>query len=538
MIGWLSASTAFAQWPAGVGPDAATLPSRALRISFGIGWDRAPERYENGVLRSPGDRYSLDTLGATVFPFLGVTEAATRAAAGLPAFRASLGASVVKARDALETTPVTVEYGLTSRVSLRATVPFVTAAARVDATLNPLAREATVGLNPALANAAIATAYSTLLTQLGAAGSFLGDRIASCPSNPAAPGCAAVLASPATAQALVAEARTFATALAALYGGSGANPGALFIPLAGSATQAAITARLAGIRGQFAAFGAPAITALAPIGAPAPLTIGGFQDFLADTAFGIESRGLRPVVRRGVGNAEFATTIRLFDSRRGAKVGASPSAGFWVRTAATVAYSLGAPNPAADELIGAPLGTVARGLRVGAMADGGHGSRYSFSVAASRVSWAGTAMDVRALTQPGAPFPSAAGTASVTYTPGAEWRLDAAPRLAISEAIGIAATWTYRRRDADAFALTGQTPSPSASAFDVHPGMNSVGPSSTEHRFGASIGYSTIAAWERGQAQWPLDIVLTHYQTTTASGGTVPKVSHDDIVLRWYWRSR
>lgn len=533
-----AAAPALAQGPPGVGPDATTLPARALRVGVGIGWDRAAERYEDGVLRGPGDRFSLDTLGVAAFPFLAATESAARVAAGLPEFHASLGTSVVRARDALETTPLSLEYGLASRLSIKVTIPFVTAAARVDATINPLGREATVGLNPAQATPSIAAGYGALLSQLDAAGAYLSARLASCPSNPAAAGCATVLANSGTAQSLVTEAGAFAAALAALYGGRGRDVGALFVPLAGSATQVAIAARLAGIKAQFAAFGAPAVSAAAPLGAPAPLTARDFQGVLGDSAFGIRSTGLQSVVRRGVGNVEVGGTYRWFDSRLAAPVTAADSARWWVRSAFTASYYLGAANPGADALIGAPLGRPAAGARAGVALDVGRGGRFSLSTATTYARWSGASLDVRAPASADDPFPAASRATTIRYTPGAELRLDVAPRVAVSEAIALAATWTWRHRDGDTWAITGAMPSPAPAAVNVSPGMNAVGASSGEHRLGASIGYSTVAAWRRGEARWPLEILLTHYQVTTASGGTVPKISHDDVVLRWYWRAR
>ncbi|MEA3245431.1 MAG: hypothetical protein U9Q74_04685, partial [Gemmatimonadota bacterium] len=330
----------------------------------------------------------------------------------------------------------------------------------------------------------------------------------------------------------------YTAALAALYGGRGTDVGAPFVPIAGGATQVAIAARLAGIKAQFAAFGAPAVTGAAPLGSPAPLTITDFQGVLADSGFGIRSTGLQSVVRRGVGNVEFAGTYRWFDSRPTAPASAADSARWWVRSAITAAYSLGAANPGADDLIGAPLGRPASGARAGVALDLGRGSRYSLSAATSYARWSAVSLDVRAPASDADAFPAASRATTIRYTPGAEMRLDLAPRVALSEAIALAATWAWRHRAGDAYAMTGAAPSPAPAAFDVSPGMNAVGASSGEHRFGASVGYSTLAAWRRGEARWPLEVVLTHYQVTTASGGTVPKVSHDDVVLRWYWRAR
>src|SRR5581483_3145901 len=250
----------------------------------------------------------------------------------------------------------------------------------------------------------------------------------------------------------------------------------------------------------------PAVSAGPPVGSPAPLTIADFQNVLTDSAFGIRSGGLRSVVRRGVGNVEFGGTYRWYDSKPGAPTSAADSARWWLRSALSAAYSLGVARPGAGELIDAPLGRPASGVRAGGVVDLGRGVRYSISAAAAIARWSGVALGVRAPAAGNDAFPPAARLTSIRYTPGAEVQFDVAPRLALSEAIALAATWTSRHRDGDTYTITGESPSPALLAFDVPPGLSAVGAASAEHRFGASVGYSTLAAWKRGTTRWPLEI--------------------------------
>ena len=87
-----------AQGPRGAGPDARTPAAGTLRVGMAATWTRSAERYENGLLRPIGDRFTFASLGADAVRALGPIESAARAATGAQDFRASLGGVATQAR--------------------------------------------------------------------------------------------------------------------------------------------------------------------------------------------------------------------------------------------------------------------------------------------------------------------------------------------------------------------------------------------------------------------------------------------------------
>src|SRR3990172_8505784 len=163
-------------------------------------------------------------------------------------------------RDHAIATPVAVELGLTRRITVGVTVPFLTATSSLDLRVNPTGREPTLGFNPTLGSAAALASNGALLAQFDSAASQLAQRLTSCAANPSAAGCAAVNAGRAGALALIADANAFAAGVGQLYGGRNGSAGAKFVPIAGTVAQAAIEARVAAFRALYAGYGAGALT--------------------------------------------------------------------------------------------------------------------------------------------------------------------------------------------------------------------------------------------------------------------------------------
>ena len=59
--------------------------------------------------------------------------------------------------------------------------------------------------------------------------------------------------------------------------------------------------------------------------------------------------------------------------------------------------------------------------------------------------------------------------------------------------------------------------------------------SHTSHRAGLGLRYSTVDAWLRGGATWPLEVSLTHLETVSGTPGT-PKISRDQVQVRLFYR--
>lgn len=534
-----NAAALAAQEPRGAGPDARTAPAGTLRIGLAATWERDPEQYVGsgaGSLRTLGSKFSFDTLGSNVFATLGPVESAARAASGIPTFRASLGRSVVKVRNYFETTPFFAEYGITSRLSLGVMVPLVTATTRVDATVNPLGREATVGFNPAYFAVSAATGMPQLLAQFDSAATFISQRLAICAAQPSGTGCTAINASAATARALTQQSAAFATALGSLYGGRNGTKGAPFVPVAGTAAQAAIDARVAGFRTQYAALGASGITAPSPQGA-APITAAGLQTILTDSAYGINSKPLGAVVRRGVGDIDLTAQYTWHDSHARATTTGSRMQRAWWRSAVAGTFRLGTgANTNADDLIPVPTGDHQNDFEVRSLTDIGFGTAASLTTVLRYTMQMPSSLQMRIPGSPGDPFPEAFRTATVTRNAGDEMALDLYPRWNLSEAMSIAGRYSYRSRGADAYTGTVAGTNPAGTTVTASASVLDAPSAAKEHRLGAIVAYSTVAAWSQGKARWPIEISAGHFQTTAGLGGTVPKLSYDEVQVRWYWR--
>ena len=527
-----------AQEPRGAGPDARTPPAGAIRFGVGFTWERNIEQYLGsgaGSLRELGARFSLDTLGSSVFAALGPVQAATATMAGMPGFRASLGRSTVHARNMFETTPLAAEIGVTSHFSVGVMVPLVTTTSRVDVVVNPHGNEATVGLNPAYFAPSVISANGELLAQFDSAAALLSRRITTCGAQPSATGCAGVNANIAAAQALIQQSSAFAAAMATLYGGRDGSRGALFVPVAGTAAQAAIGARIQGFKAQYAALGG-AISGAPPVGAPGPVTAAGFQAILTDSAYGIIASPLGSVVRRGVGNIDVSAQFTWHDSYTRSASPGSMVKRFWWRSAIAGTYRLGtgAP-PKPEDLIPMGTGDHQRDVEVRSITDLGIGTTASVTTVLRHTMQAEGTLRMRIAASPTDPFPEAFRTALVTRDPGDETAVDVYPRWNLSRAMSVAGHYGYRSRSADAYrgSVTGTDPAGAtvtadASALDE-------GTAAHEHRVGAVVAYSTVSAWNAGKARWPIELSISHFQTISASGGTVPKLAYDEVQIRWFW---
>lgn len=525
-----------AQGPRGAGPDARTPAAGTLRVGFAANWTRSSETYENGVLLPIGSRFTMASVGPETIRSLQPIEGAARLAAGLPDFGASLGAIQTGARSRFESTPLSMEYGVTSRLAIGAVVPFVTSISRVDVAVNASTGTATVGWNPALTSESIVAANQQLLSQFDAASAFLSQRIASCLASPGGAGCGAIVAAPAAAQSLVAESQSFANAIAALYGGRNGSAGAPFIPLAGSPAQAAIAARLAGFKAQYAVFGTTQLTGAAPIGAPASMTGVQFQQLLSDSLHGIMANPLVPVVRRGTGDIDLSAAYTWHDSYAPVRPGARWRDNLWWRSALVGVYRLGSGAPAeAADLIPVAVGDHQNDIEVRSISDVGVG-RFSLTSSLRYTVQAGTDVSVRVPPTPRDPFPESFRTIAARHVPGNELAIELFPRWTPSEAMSVAAFYGYRSRGEDSWSGTDIATGPTGSQVALNLSVLGRNSAEREHRFGASVAYSSLGAWERGQARWPIEIAISHYQTTSGSGGIVPKLVHDDVQIRWYFR--
>src|SRR4051794_17527126 len=122
----LLAGTARAQSPLSHLEDAAPVPAGALRLRLANVWTRYDERFATvGGATTLGSELSADSLGVAQLPRLFPIETGLRTLATDPALKLSFGRLRVGSNARIVTTPITLEYGVTRRLSLGVQIPIV-----------------------------------------------------------------------------------------------------------------------------------------------------------------------------------------------------------------------------------------------------------------------------------------------------------------------------------------------------------------------------------------------------------------------------
>ncbi|MBE0595376.1 MAG: hypothetical protein IH616_23555, partial [Gemmatimonadales bacterium] len=266
-------------------PDARLVPRGVLRIGFEPQYTSYGERFDSAGMRQPlGTDFSDSAAGMRLFPTLAAPQSAVAAIVGDPQYAMNLGIFRTTLDADIRRFPLSLQFGLTSRLALTAAIPIVTTRSQVDFVVD--STDANVGWNQVASQAANVGAIQeiqTLLVQVETSAAAVEAGIAAgdygCPTG----------ATCDEARAVVADARQLKLDLSAL---SGVSEGGVtapvispFAPLAGSTAGAGILAAIQSIASRFAALGAPAVTGTFPL----PTTAGGagaVNDMLPDTAFG------------------------------------------------------------------------------------------------------------------------------------------------------------------------------------------------------------------------------------------------------------
>ena len=282
--------------------DASTPTRGTFRFHAATAWTRYDARFATGGIAPLGALFTSDSLGVREIPRLSAAESLVTEATNAP-FRLSMGRSRLDAVAREEIMPLSLEYGVTNRLSIGVMVPIVRKRVAVQFRLDTAGGfVATVGPNQHRTNPGAAQTHVTLQAQFADAALQLQTRLTNCQANPSGAGCAALLAREAEALALIASSQTFAAQLELLYG-SAASPGQPFVPTAQSDAQLAIEARVAQFNAQYRDLLSASIDLLStlPVGAGGPPGVLDVQRYFAE-------EGLRDSVvtqeRFGVGDIE------------------------------------------------------------------------------------------------------------------------------------------------------------------------------------------------------------------------------------------
>ena len=356
--------------------DATAPPKGVFRFKAAALWTRFDTRFTTDGTRPLGALFSADSLGSAQFSSLAATETGVAAATGSP-FVLSLGRSRVDAVAREEVVPVTLEYGISNRLSVGVMMPVVRRRVMVQFRLDTAGGYvATVGANPnRLTNSSAGGTNAQVQIQFASAITQLQNRLSSCQTNPGAPGCPALLARQAEAQQLITSAQGFAANIAAVYG-TQTTLGSFFVPLSSSTAHNAISARVGTFNTQFQdLLGTTAnLLTQTPVGAQGPAGTNDLQRFLTQE-LGRDS--IANTERVLVGDVEIGAQFGVLDVRR-RRYRAQLALAGGVRLATGSRQSKGelAPlNTGGGMIVGTGRGVLdARAGRVGLLVSGAYAS--------------------------------------------------------------------------------------------------------------------------------------------------------------------
>jgi hypothetical protein len=208
----------------------------ALRVTFDPRIELWDAQFMQGRRVPLGAPLTGDSAGVW-FPSVPRLEREVRTVTGLAGYMATFGRSLLAIRAARRVTPIGLEYGVTSRLSLGVTVPLVRVEVREGFRLSPPGSN--LGLLPQ--SAADSTRYGTFFGHLDAALASLGDSIAAGAYGcPAGPSCV-------RAQALQSQGQQLRDALYRSVYGWAADSAAQYLPLWDSEAGRSIAAIVAGM---------------------------------------------------------------------------------------------------------------------------------------------------------------------------------------------------------------------------------------------------------------------------------------------------
>lgn len=531
----LAPPVAGAQRVLGPWEDATIAPSGRLRAGFTLRFEQWKERQSrfDGSREALGADFTLDSLGVSVFPFMAELRPALSTLTGNPSPPLSLGSLRTHIDVTQTTTPISLEYGVTSKLGVQVLIPYVKNRVHVLANVNPNAIAGTLGLNPAQDLAGARQQNGLVTTSLGTAASALTSELARC-SGLTDPSCSAINADRPGATALVLLAAQVSGALAAVYGNQ-TVPGGRYAPVAGSGLHAAINARLTTLNSQFRAFlGAP------PSGewiggrpvAAVPLAAAGLETLLGEPALGIAAHPLGDYEHSHVGDIEVGAKFLLLDTFGPTTTAELPRAGA-LRIAAAGIYRLGTgqldlPYDFTD------VGTGDRqpDIELRGYADLALGPRLWASAVVRFALQQPDRLRRRITANVRAPFPERVRELEVERDLGDALEFEIAPRYVPNDEFALSGIYRFRSKGADTYSGTLEATSIDGTPLSINASPLGIASEQKEHLVGFAVTYSTVRANARRSAKWPMEIWYMH--TQVMSGRGVPRMQMNGIGLRLY----
>jgi hypothetical protein len=531
----LAAPSAGAQRVLGPWEDGTIAPRGRLRAGIALRFEQWKERFSriDGSREALGAELTLDSLGASVFPFMAGLSPALTTLTGNPTPPLSLGSLRTNVDVTQATTPISLEYGVTSKLGLQVVIPYVKNRVHVLANVNPNGLGGTLGLNPAQAIAGARQQNGLVTTALGTAASTLTSELTRC-SGLSDPSCAAINADRPGATALVQLASQVSDALAAVYGNQTVT-GGLYAPVAGSGLHTAVNTRLTTLNTLFQTF-----LGAAPSGewigdrpvAAVPLAAAGLRALLGEPAVGIAAHPLGDYEHSHVGDIEVGAKFLLVDTFGPSATAELPRAGA-LRLAVAGVYRLGTgqldlPYDFTD------IGTGDRqaDIELRGYADLALGPRF-WTSAIVRLTLQQPDRLVRRITDDfRQPFPELVRELEVARDMGDALEFEVAPRYVPNDEFALSGLYRYRSKGADTYSGTYHVSSIDGTPLSLDASTLGIASEQKEHLLGFAVTYSTVRANNRRSAKWPLELWYMH--TQVLSGRGVPRMQVNGIGIRIY----
>lgn len=523
-----TARGALAQLPAATLPlsnteDARTLPKGTVRFRVLNAWTRFEDVYDAAAdsanhLHPLGNAFSSGMLGVREIPSLLPAQNALRTLTGDPNLQLNVGQLVSSADSRVVTTPFTLEYGVTNRLTVGVMVPLVQTRTTVFVELNPRQRApghvprgvslANVGPNPArLNNSNAVSANSALLAEMGRAHSALQSYLDGCQSSGS---CSAQAV--AQANQLLAQTASDSSAVATLYGvDTQASPFAPYGPV-----QTTIVSNLTALQNSVNSLLGSAYAFGAPSGAQALAALQQLQQ-LATAVPGIGYDSLGSPDRIGVGDVEVSAAFKLLDSFGDS----TRHTGLRALMRGVVRLPTGLPSFGSTPFeVG--TGTHQTGGDLAAIVDAKFSRRFMTTLAAQYTAYFTNAAILRVPNSDYALFPLQPAVPG-TWREGNALQLEATPRIQLTSYFSFHGAYAMRHQAAPQYTTADGSAAP---VFDA----------TTEQRVGVGFEYSTVSQYITGRASFPFEVVFTHLETLAATGGVTPKYRRDQLEFRIYYR--
>lgn len=495
------------------------VPKGTLRFDVRGAFESADRRFFDGTTEDYLADFGSPAFGSDRIPLVRSADSLVGVVLGQSTYRLNLGNQRARGQLTVGAGTIGAALGITSRITLYATVPLITT--RVQARLRLDSTTADGGLNlahPALGDAAHAAQADAFFAAFNTALATLETRIA----NGTYAGNATL---DSLARAIAARGGSWRDALFALT----RDPvlASAFLPESASATGLQLVARIDGLQDTLAnTLGVPGFTS-DPVLAPSRLTDLEFANLLTDPAGPFLAFPLAESKISRMGDMEIGAVFTVLDrfDRPGS------TGGFRLAVTGLARLPTGQrDNPANLLDVGTGNGRYEAGASGTAdLGAGGIGARLSGGYLVRFPT-----LRVRRVADPGQPYADAFRLTNVRYNAGDVLTLGARPFLRLARNIAVHGQADYTRIGADAVSYY--------TSGDAIPGLsaNVLSESArTNLAVGGGISYVGRAAHECEQGRkcgWPIEAAWNYTTVVRATGGRVEKFRTTRLEIRWYQR--